>query len=101
MLADAEMEVFPTRASGLKVARTVESQRGLVRRAKIRGAAEKPGNVLCEHIQYFCRRVPSREALGVGRKRREIAVPPGWELPALHQINFGCKFGVLRSICVD
>src|SRR5579863_5081579 len=101
MLADAEMEVFPTRASGLKVARTVESQSGLVRRTKITAAAEKPGDVLGKHIQYFCRCVPSREAFGVGRERGEIAVPPGWQLPALHQVNLGCEFGVLRSIRVD
>src|ERR1700693_3803608 len=100
MLADAEMEVFPTRTVGLKISRTVESQSGLVRGAKIRGAAEKPGNVLCEHIQYFCRCVPPRDALRVGRKRGEIAVPPGWEFSALHQVNFGCELGVLRSIGV-
>src|SRR4029450_4900548 len=51
MLADAEMQVFPCRALGLEVSRTLGRQRRLVRRSQIRGPPEEPGHVLRQHVQ--------------------------------------------------
>src|SRR5262245_35286175 len=53
VLADTEMQILPTRASGIEVARALVGQSGLVRRPEIRRAAEKPRDVLCEHVQYL------------------------------------------------
>src|SRR5262247_2823113 len=55
MLADAEMQVFPCRAIGLEVSRTLVGQRRLVRGPKIRGTPEEPGDVLRQHVQRLTR----------------------------------------------
>src|ERR1700719_1597869 len=94
MLADAEMEVLPAGTIGLKISRTLESQSGLVRGAKIRRATHKPRDVLCEYVQHFSRCVPPRDALCVSRKNGKIAVPPSWESTTLHQVDLARQFRI-------
>ncbi len=95
------MEILPAWVAGLEISRAFESQGGLIRGSEIRGATQKPGDVLRENVQHFSRRFPPRDALCVSRKRGEILVPPGWEFAALHQFDLGREIGVLCSIRVD
>jgi hypothetical protein len=98
MLADAEMQVFPCRVIGLEVSRALVCQRRLVRRSKIRGTPEEPGDVLRQHVQRLARRVSPRDSFGIGWKDGQVAVPAGRQFPPLHQCNLGRTFGVLGAI---
>ncbi len=84
VLADTEMQVLTVGAVRLEVSGSGERQSGLVRWPEIRRAAEEPRDVLGKHIQYLSRRVPPSDSLCIGRKNREIMVPPGWQFPPLH-----------------
>src|SRR5262245_58641807 len=98
MLADAEMQVFPRRALGLEVSRALVCQRRLVRRSKIRGTPEEPGDILCQNVQRLARSIPPRDPLGIGWKDGQVAVPAGRQFAPLHQFDLGCAIGVLGAI---
>ena len=89
---------FPPGLSAWKSPAPSIRQGGLVRRSKIRRASEEPGNVLREHVQHLARGFPPGDALRVGRKDGEVAVPTGRQLAPLHQIDLGRQFGILGAI---
>src|SRR6185312_1260101 len=98
MLADAEMEIASARAARLEVARTGELKRRLVRGAEVRRAAEEPGNVLGEHVQHLARGIAPGDALRIGRKARQVAVPSRRQLAPLHLVDLGSELRILRAV---
>src|SRR5258708_23462094 len=101
MLADAEMEILSARAIGLAVSRVFERQGGLVGWPEIGRAAEKPGNILREHVQHFAGSVPPRQSFGVSREDWEVAVPGGGEAASLHEVDLVGKVGMLRAVRIE
>src|SRR5215510_12771820 len=95
------MQVLPARAIGLEVSSASERQGGLVRWPEVSRATEEPRDVLCKYVQHFPRRVPPGNSLCIGRKNRESMIPPGWEFPPLHELDFVRQLGILTSICFE
>src|SRR6516165_10839251 len=87
MLADAEMNIATVGGAGFKFPGAVEFEQRLVRRCKIGGATQEPGNVLSEDIEHLARRVASGDSFWIRWKAWQIAVPPGGQFPPLHLIN--------------
>ena len=85
---------LPPGLPGLEVSRALVRQRGLVRRAEIRRAAEEPGNVLREHVEHLARGFPAGDALGIRREDREVAIPSRRQLAPLHLVDLGRQFGI-------
>ena len=98
VLADPEVKVSAARTLRLEVAGVGKLQRGLVRGTEVGRAAEKPGNVLREHVEHLPGSIAAGQPLGIGWKRREIAVPAGGKLATLHRLDFSGKGGMLCGI---
>ena len=98
VLADPEVKVSAAGTLRLEVAGVGKLQRGLVRRAEVGRAAEKPGNVLREHVEHLPGSIAAGEPLGIGWKRREILVPAGGKLATLHRLDFSGQRRVLCSV---
>src|SRR5262245_14737058 len=98
MLADSKMQVLAVRRLGLKVSRALVGQRGLVRWSQVRRPAEEPRDVLREHVEYFARRIPAGDALGIRREHREVAIPTYRQVPRLHLIDLFRELGILLAV---
>src|SRR5258708_26900421 len=94
MLPDTEVQILTGRRISLKVSGAFVGQTRPVRWPQVGRASEKPGNILCEHVQRFGGGIASRDALRVGGKHGEVAIPSCRELTSLHLFNLPCKFGV-------
>ena len=95
VLADAEVEVPAARGRRPRSRpRPRTSSVRLVRRPEVGRAAEEPGHVLREHVEHLARGVAPGDALRVGRKDRQVAVPAVRQLAPLHLLDLG---GELRD----
>ena len=79
----------PSGRAGFEFSGAVELQCRLVGRCEIGRAAQKPGDILGEHIQHLARRIASGNSLRIRRKARQIAIPAGGQLASLHLIDLG------------
>src|SRR5262245_51409330 len=77
VLANSEMKVLPAPALSLEISGASKRQGGLVRWPEISRTTKQPRDVLCEHVQHLSRCVPTGNSLRIGRKNREIMIPPG------------------------
>src|SRR5262249_25199459 len=98
VLANAKVQGFSLRSIGLKISCPGIGEESLVGRTKVGGAAEEPGNILRQHIQRFARRIATGDALRVGRKYGQVAVPSCWKLSLLHQLNFNCELWISSAV---
>src|SRR3712207_7071283 len=51
-----------------------------------------------EHVQHLAGRIAPGDALRVGRKDRQVAIPSVGELAALHPIDLGRKLRELSAV---
>src|ERR1700746_3943373 len=98
MLADSEMQVFPTGANRLDTPRAIIFQCGLVRRSKIRRTTEEPGDILCKNVQHFSGCLAPGDSLWIGEEDGKVAIPPIRKFAPLHEINFGRELGIFCAI---
>jgi hypothetical protein len=101
MLADAVVQVAPAVGAGLELARALELELGLVRRAQVGRTAQEPRDVLGQDVEHLVRRVASGDTFGIGREYRQVAVPVGGELTLLHLLDFGGELRILRAILCE
>src|SRR5579884_295896 len=84
MFADAEMKVAPAIMIRLKITSAVKSKARFGGRSQISRAANQPGNILRNHIQYFCRGIAAGDALFISREGWDVFVPSVRKFTALH-----------------
>ena len=93
VLADAEMEVAPAVVSAvtrrLEFARALEGQECLGRGPQIGRPAQQPGHSVRDRVLRLGRRVAAGDALGIGRKDREVLVPVGRQRVSRHAVRRG------------
>src|SRR5215470_1802472 len=97
MLANSEMQIL-TEGAAFEVARVRILPCCSVRRSQIRGAAQKPWNILGKLVEHFSGCISTGHTLCVGWKNGKVAIPAGRKLPALHHIDFGCEFRIFSTI---
>src|SRR5580700_981440 len=101
MLAYPKMKILPAWVVSLKISGARKSQSRLVRGSKVSRAAQEPGNILREHIQYFARRVAPGYAFRISRKHRQVPIPSLREVAPLDQLDFRSKIGIFGPICLE
>src|SRR5579884_4238047 len=84
MFADAEMKVAPAIMIRLKITSAIKGKASLGGRSQISRAANQPGNILRNHIQYFCRGIAAGDAFFISREGGDIFVPSVRKFTALH-----------------
>src|SRR5262245_392815 len=92
------MQVAAAWSRGLEIAGARKGKRGPVRRAEVGRSSQEPRNVLGDHVEYLAGGVAPGDALGIGREARQVAVPSGRELAALHLIDLGGALGELAAV---
>src|SRR5262245_5472240 len=95
------MQVLSARSLSLNISRAREGQSRSVRGAEVRGPSEEPRDVLRERVQRLARGVSTGDALCVGRKNRQVTIPPFGEFPPLHQFDFVSKLGILGTVRLE
>src|SRR5215510_3479733 len=92
------MQVAAAWSRGLEIAGARKRKRGPVRRAEVGRSSQEPRNVLGDYVEYLAGGVAPGDALGIGREARQVAVPSGRELAALHLIYLGGEIGELAAV---
>ena len=87
VFADAIMQILSAVIAGLEISGTFVFQRGPVRGAEVRRAADQPGNILRQHIQHLAGSIAPGDAFRVGGKDGQIAVPACGNFAPLHLVN--------------
>src|SRR5262245_485075 len=95
------MQVLSAWALSLDIASACEGQSSSVRGSEVRRSTEEPWDVLRERVQCLSRSVPAGDALRVGRKNRQVTIPPLREFPPLHQFDFVRKLRILGPVRLE
>src|SRR6266850_1200159 len=93
------MQVSPRWRRRFELSGCREFQRRLGRRSEIRGATQQPWNTPGNGVEHLRRGVASRDALRIGWKRRQIAVPAGGMLAPLHLSDLDSEIRKLAAKC--
>jgi hypothetical protein len=97
VLANAEMQVLPAGLPAWKSPAPGKST-GLVRRPEVGRAAQEPGDVLRQHVQHLARGVAPGDALGIGGKDGQVAIPSRGQFAPLHLVDLGRELGKLGPV---
>src|SRR5262245_15054653 len=92
------MQVAAAWSRGLEIAGARKGKRGPVRRGEVGRSSQEPRNSLCDHSKYLAGVFAPGDALGIGREARQVTVPSGRELAALHLIDLGGEIGKLAAV---
>src|SRR5207248_4238521 len=101
MLANAEMKIPAAVVIALEITGSLESQPGLRRGREVGGAAEQPRQARGDRVQHMSRRVAAGDALRVGRKRRNVSVPPVREVAPLHPLALISELRISVAVSLE
>src|SRR5258706_2141852 len=92
------MQVLAAGTFSLKISRAIVSQHRFIGWTKIRRPSQEPWDIPGQNVQHLARGFAACNALRVGGKDREVAIPTGGKFAALHLVNFGREFREFHSI---
>src|SRR5438477_7952855 len=101
MLANAEMKIPAAVVIALEIAGSLERQPGLRRGREVGGTAEQPRQARGDRVQHMSRRVAAGDALRVGRKRRNVSVPPLREVAPLHPLALISELRISVAVALE
>src|SRR5262249_58605119 len=96
VLADAVIDVPPSGVLDIEVGLALDGHLG--RAAEIGCATEEPGNLLRQRVDHLSRRLTGGDPLGVGGEHRQLAVPAGWGLGPLPEIQLAGEVRLLLPV---
>ena len=91
----------PPRSSGWKSPAPSKVRRVFVEGARSAAPPEQPGHVLGDGVEDLAGRVAARDALRVGRERRDVRVPALGKLAPLHPLDLVGEVGMRRAVVLE
>src|SRR5436189_4946014 len=87
------MQVLSGWAGGLEISRSLVFEHGFVRRSEIGRASEEPRHVLRDDVEDRAGGITPADALCVGGKDRQFAIPFGVKLASVHLADLVARSG--------